>query len=31
LVDYNNAIMRQDEALQITLNSLSEESAIMAK
>lgn len=31
LVDYNNAIMRQDESLQTTLNSLSEESAIMAK
>ena len=31
LADYNNAIMRQDEDLQTTLNSLSEESAIMAK
>ena len=31
LVDYNNAIMRQDEDLQTILNSLSEESAIMAK
>ena len=31
LVDYNNAIMRQDSGLQSVLNQLSEDSAIMAK